>query len=248
MPHVGNDVVDLADPGKKGKSRDVRFISRVFTAGERERIFGSARPEETLWTLWAGKEAAYKVAVKTDPGVCSIPRAYPVEWNRQGEGFLRAGTVQTPAGPVFLRVFREGDALHVIATDSFRENLEEIVAGIASAEQMGAGPVPSDEQASFLVRELLLRRLSECLGRSTSEMDIRRIKGPRGLGPPRVWLQGKPSALDVSLSHDGRFVACAFSRLSSEEIHQLRPINGKPPGGEVDCFLKGMKGMNFCPG
>jgi hypothetical protein len=206
-------VIDLADPGKAGKSRDVRFISRVFTSGERDCIFRSSNPDETLWILWAGKEAAYKAAMKTDPGVCSIPRGYPVELGEENGRPFGVGTVQTPAGPVFLRVFSSGDALHVIGTDSSPESLGGIVVDIASTEQMGAGPVPSDDEASFLARELLLRRLSECLGRSVSEMEIRRLKGPRGLGPPCLRIHGKPSTLDISMSHDGRFVACAFSRL-----------------------------------
>ncbi len=213
MPHVGNDVIDLTDPGKTGKSRDVRFISRVFTSGERDFIFRSSNPDETLWTLWAGKEAAYKVMMKSDPRVCSIPRAYPVELNKREDLLFRDGTVKTPAGTVWIRVFREDDAVHVIGTDPCPGYPEEIVGGVASVDSLESDADPSADRASFLVRESLLRRLSEFLGRSPSEMEIRRLEEHRGLGPPRVYIQGKPSALDISMSHDGRFVAYAFSRI-----------------------------------
>jgi phosphopantetheinyl transferase (holo-ACP synthase) len=210
--HVGNDVIDLTDPGKIGKSRDVRFINRVFTSGERDFIFCSTHPDETLWTLWAGKEAAYKVMMKTDPRVCSIPRAYPVELNKKDGLLFRGGTVTTPAGTVWIRVFREGDAVHVIGTDPCSGDLEEIHWGVVSVDSLEWGAVPSADRASLLVRECLFRRLSEFLGRSPCEMEVRRLKEHRGLGPPRVYIQGDPSALDISMSHDGRFVAYAFSR------------------------------------
>jgi len=151
--------------------------------------------------------------MKTDPRVCSIPRAYPVELNKRESLPFRGGTVTTPAGTVSIRVFREGDALHVIGTDPCPGYLEEIVGGIASADSLERGAAPSSDRASFLVRESLLRRLSEFLGRSPCEMEVRRLKEQRGLGPPRVYIQGKPSALDISMSHDGRFVAYAFSRI-----------------------------------
>jgi len=151
--------------------------------------------------------------MKSDPDVCSIPRAYSVEWNNKEERPFRVGTVQTPAGTVFIRVFREGDAVHVIGTDSCPKNPEEVVGEVTSADFPEGGGVPSADRASFLVREILLLRLSEFLGQSPCDMEIRRLKECRGLGPPRVFIQGKPFPLDISMSHDGRFVAYAFSRV-----------------------------------
>ena len=60
MPGVGNDVVDLKEPGNRGKSGDDRFLGRVFTAEERGLIAQAAAPDTRLWSLWAAKEAAYK--------------------------------------------------------------------------------------------------------------------------------------------------------------------------------------------
>lgn len=213
MHHVGNDVIDLKDPGKTGKILDARFISRVFTSGERNVIFRSPDPDETLWTLWAGKEAAYKVMMKVDPEVCSIPRAYPVEL-RTGEDLpFRDGTVATPAGTVWIRVFREGDALHVIGMNTCTGNQEQIVGCVESLDFLELDAAPSTDRESFLVRASLLRHLSGCLERDPRELEIRRLKGNRGLGPPCVYIQGEPSDLDISMSHDGRFVAWAFTRL-----------------------------------
>ncbi|PIP08679.1 MAG: hypothetical protein COX51_03190, partial [Syntrophobacteraceae bacterium CG23_combo_of_CG06-09_8_20_14_all_50_8] len=58
---VGNDIVDLTHPHAKGKSRDLRFLKRVFLPDEERQILASHEPDTMLWTLWTGKEAAYKV-------------------------------------------------------------------------------------------------------------------------------------------------------------------------------------------
>ena len=53
---IGNDIVDLAEPGVAGKEHDRRFMDRVFTPEERQRIFDAAAPTIALWRTWAAKE------------------------------------------------------------------------------------------------------------------------------------------------------------------------------------------------
>lgn len=212
MPLVGNDVIDLTDPAKAGKSRDARFIGRVFTSGERDRILNASDPDETLWTLWAGKEAAYKVMMKRDPRVCSIPRAYAVVLDGCGDPPFRSGFVATPAGTVRIRVIRKDGALHVIGMSSEPERPDDIAAGIEAADAPDGDPPPAVDRESFLVRAALLRHLPDVLKGNPGELEIRRLKAGRGLGPPRLYVRGEPSDLDISMSHDGRFVAWAFSR------------------------------------
>ena len=43
---IGNDIVDLAEPGVAGKERDRRFVDRVFTPDERARILGCGRADD----------------------------------------------------------------------------------------------------------------------------------------------------------------------------------------------------------
>jgi len=213
LPLVGNDVIDLTDPGKAGKSRDVRFISRVFTSDERHLILNSTDPDETLWTLWAGKEAAYKVMMKKTPGVCSIPREYAVSLDGCGEPSFDSGLVNTPVGTVRLCIFREGGALHVIGMSHAPEHPDDIVSGIESVSSPAEERPAAIDRESFLVRAALLLRLSDVLKGNPGEMEIRRMRFGRGLGPPRLYFQGEPSNIDISMSHDGGFVAYAFSRI-----------------------------------
>lgn len=63
--NLGNDIVDLADPRHSGKAHDRRFMDRVFSEIEQEEILAARRPDEALWTRWAGKEAAFKSLSKS---------------------------------------------------------------------------------------------------------------------------------------------------------------------------------------
>jgi phosphopantetheine--protein transferase-like protein len=75
---IGNDVVDLAEPGVAGKEHDRRFMDRVFTLEERARILDAAAPTIALWKTWAAKETAYKVASKIREGLVFRHRAFEV--------------------------------------------------------------------------------------------------------------------------------------------------------------------------
>ncbi|MCJ7628495.1 MAG: 4'-phosphopantetheinyl transferase superfamily protein, partial [Longimicrobiales bacterium] len=63
--HLGNDIVDLADPRHAGKARDERFLQRVFSDEEQADIRSSQNPDRALWLRWAGKEAAFKSISKS---------------------------------------------------------------------------------------------------------------------------------------------------------------------------------------
>lgn len=217
---IGNDVVDIGAAGARDKAGDRRFVDRVFRAEERRLINESPDPTLTLWRLWAAKEAAYKVARKLDPSLAFAHRDFAVDpasgvvvlgrrrvafTSVQGDGYvhataLAAGTdgPATAAGALLSRVARLG-------------------------EVPTAGPTPSPAELaschspeSVAVRALARDLLREC---GVTGAEIVRPPGLPGDGspsrprPPLVLLSGQPvPGLDLSLSHDGRFVAAAVCR------------------------------------
>ena len=202
MPGVGNDVVDLKDPENIGKSRDDRFLGRVFTAGERELIASAPSPDTLLWSLWAAKEAAYKAVSRVDPAVCSIPRQYRVvleTGNAAGTAIRLAGKVITPGGELALRVALTADWVHALAAGS-EAALDRICRHVEGLD--GAG------DPSAFVREALLREIARFLGCAAGDLSV--VKEPGGPGAPGVLFRGRLLAAEVSLSHDGRFAALAF--------------------------------------
>ncbi len=205
LPGVGNDVVDLKDPENIGKSRDDRFLGRVFTAGERELIASAPFPDTLLWSLWAAKEAAYKAVSSADPTVCSIPRRYRVvlEAEDATRKIVRlAGKVITPRGELVLEVAVSADWVHALAAGA-EEALKRLCRRVKRLEG-GKGVV----NPSAFVRGALLREIACRLDCPVGDLSV--VKNPDGLGAPRVLFRGELLAAEISLSHDGRFAAFAF--------------------------------------
>ena len=203
MPPVGNDIVDLADPENIGKSGDERFCRRVFNPEELSLIANSDRPDTILWALWAAKEAAYKAISRGDPSVCSIPRKYPVIIETGAQPVSSAplqGRVITPLGELSLQIFIKDDLLHVIAAGT-ADDLTRIVSRV---EQMDA---ERDDPSSF-AREILLEEIARHLCCHADDLSVAKEK--RRPWAPFVLFRGSRLPAEISLSHDGRFVAYAF--------------------------------------
>lgn len=222
---IGNDIVDLAEPGVAGKERDRRFMDRVFTSSERAHILGSAAPTLALWKTWAAKETAYKIAGKLREGVVFAHRAFEVEpdgWSS------RRARVRFEHLDIRVRWVLARDYVHCIGHLA-RERASggawpprggngardwcRLSAGIVHEAQAIDGRLTTAEQASVHSTpseraRLLARRLMERWDVHGAE--IVRLWRSWGWSPPVVAHEGAPlTAFDVSLSHDGRFVAAA---------------------------------------
>ena len=205
LPGVGNDVVDLKDPENIGKSRDDRFLGRVFTAGERELIASAPSPDTLLWSLWAAKEAAFKAVSSGDPTVCSIPHRYRVvlEAEDAKRKIVRlAGKVITPRGELVLEIAVSADWVHALAAGA-EEALKRLYRRVKRLE---GGKGAADPSA--FVRGELLREIARRLDCPVGDLSV--VKNQDGLGAPRVLFRGDLLAAEVSLSHDGRFAAFTF--------------------------------------
>ncbi len=233
MPPVGNDVVDLKHPENRGKSRDDRFLGRVFTKQERDRIAGAERPETLLWVFWAAKEAAFKVVSRDDPTVRSTTRRYDilldvgyecktVNGAEKSAGpvapigqdpcraadpsgmseMCLAGRAITPRGELALRIIVTNDYVHALSAAT-KSDLDSVFQRV---DRMDVGEDPGG--ASDFVRRQLLREIARCLDCPLGELSVG--KEPLGPGAPFVLYREQPLAVDISLSHDGRFAAFAF--------------------------------------
>ena len=224
---IGNDIVDLNHPGNRGKSRDRRFVSRVFTPEERERIDGADAPDAVLWMLWAAKEAAFKAAVKRRQGIPFIPRMYSVALEDRsysgdcGQGnphgismasgieeersAAHCGVVMTPAGPVELSCFRSAGHVHCVAVVNGAYRTAQPDSGVRAFVRKLTGPA----DPSIARRLETIHYLASALRISPYFIRIRREKMGAESGPPRIFMEGRPADIDISLSHDGRYIAFA---------------------------------------
>jgi phosphopantetheine--protein transferase-like protein len=207
-PWIGNDIVDLAEPGVAGKERDSRFVDRVFTPEERARILAAAAPTIELWKTWTAKEAAYKVASKIREKVVFAHRAFEVAVEERHEAWVRFEDLV-----VRVRWEIERDYIHCVG--ELRGAAQTCVEAIANQRQLLAGALTPAEHASVhspasVRARLLARRLLEQWNLRGAE--VLREWRTRGWGPPVLARQGEPlTGFDISLSHDGRFVAAALA-------------------------------------
>ena len=218
---IGNDIVDLAEPGVAGKEQDRRFMDRVFTPDERARILASAAPTIALWKTWSAKEAAYKIACKLRERVVFVHRAFEVE---PGTPNTLGHWAQVRFDGLDIRVSWETarDYVHCVGqliqqsagdASAALSAPRRILSDIVHHGHVLCGTLTTTEQASVhstpsARARLVARRLFERWELQGAE--VLRQWREWGWSPPVVALEGRPLAgFDVSLSHDGRFVAAS---------------------------------------
>jgi phosphopantetheinyl transferase (holo-ACP synthase) len=193
-------VIDLGDrPAVTARHRQ-RFIERVCAPSERALLekWGQASfsSEQLLWSLFAAKEAAFKVVCKLGPTPVFAHRKFVVAADLKSVTF----------GAWTLRLAIEADAERVHAVAATFDPLP-----LGHVERIAAG---ADESAA--ARALLKASVARALGHPVEKLEVVRAPDASrwdGLGAPRLLLKGQPLALDVSLSHEGRFVACVFAAI-----------------------------------
>ncbi len=193
---IGNDVVDLGDAESRAAGRHARFDDRVFAAVERELIAASPLGERARWVIWAAKESTYKAARKEDPRTVFAPRRFLVRFE---SATVRSEITLGASVRVGDRRFRvdvavDADHVHAVAYAA-ADPPDPIWTAVGSH----AGVAPTDA-----VRRLVVATLSRGLGLPPDDLAIRRDGRI-----PTLWLRGRRSLADLSLSHHGRFVAFA---------------------------------------
>jgi phosphopantetheinyl transferase (holo-ACP synthase) len=186
---VGNDVVDLTGAAARNAFANRRFVERVCDDDEVRRV----RSARDLWTLFAAKEAAYKALVKlgTDPGFR----------HRSLHVALDGRSVCHGATRLALSLTGDVDHVHALAWTGGPTP-------VARLERTDGGWADESRRA----RALLCALVADAASCELSELQVvrdRRDGAWDGFGPPRVERAGRPIEADVSLSHDGEFVAAA---------------------------------------
>jgi len=225
---LGNDVVDRKETGAQDKHLDGRFVGRVFTFEEAAAIRQATDPTLALWMIWAAKESVFKVIRKLDPEVVFAHRDFFV-----GEEFLaRIGKAAPSGGRLNSRiVHKENDFALML---NWSEEFVHCLAGwrrrgILHSEELEALTAVRIETMTRIPCDLSARELDSVHSEESRQV---RLLAKRLLGehhelhraelvrertltrflPPEVLDEGQPAVgIDLSLSHDGRFVAAAIT-------------------------------------
>lgn len=206
MPYVGNDIVDLREPANAGKSRDSRFLKKILTSVEIEFVQNAENPDKSLWSLWACKETAYKFKKKSCADAAFLPRLWKVIL-KNPESACSDGEVKiTDAETVYIRLFSHSRYVHCVGADS-PADLDRLVCKVEAL------PEKENEKRidpSLFVRKCLALSIADFFRLNLSDIKINRVQDKSELQPPHVYIAGKKSDIDISISHDGHLVAYAF--------------------------------------
>jgi len=238
---VGNDVVDLTNPRTEGRGSDERFVGRVFDADEQAAIRAAGASDLELWSRWAAKEAGFKAISKAlGAPPAFVHRSFKVAWTESrdaAEGVVRVGTVRYYDHVARVTVEVWPGSVHAVAECPERVgedvHIERRVATLENPGSRWAGPLEELRRAltereadavysreSAAVRIGARADLAERLGVNEQRLEIVCAPGPASQRPPRVLLDGQDAPADVSLSHDGRWIAWAIWVDRSQEARQ----------------------------
>jgi hypothetical protein len=206
---VGNDVVDLRDADARPESFRARFDARVFDADERRAIARDPEPLARRWAHWAAKEAAFKLARQVDPGFVFTPGRLIAEFEAPERGVTGSGERWCKGWLAMPRALPTGERM--LALRSFETDTRVHVVAAPSDTDWGAVDVgieeidPGTADASAAVRSLAVGAIARGLG-----IDAARLAIGRRERIPTVELDGVRTALSISLSHHGAWVAYAM--------------------------------------
>ena len=206
MPYVGNDIVDLREPANAGKSRDSRFLKKILTDAEIDFVQNAENPDKALWSFWSCKETAYKIIKKKCVDAAFLPRRWTVIL-KKSESACLDGEVKIPdAEAVYVRLFSHSRYVHCVGAD-YPADLDRL---ISKVEVLPEKENEKRIDPSLFARKCLALSIADFFRLNLSDIKINRVQDKSELQPPHVYIGGKKSDIDISLSHDGHSLLMHF--------------------------------------
>ena len=206
MPHIGNDIVDLKQPDNLKSSMDSRFPKKVLTVSEVEFVQNAQNPARALWSFWACKETAYKIIKKINPDASFLPRQWVVCLSPPSRHFIDAIVLVSENQTIYSRLFLDDHYVYCMGSE-VAEALDDV---ICEAIKLPAGNDGETENGNSFLRQCALLKIAQHFHLNPADLKIERKRAGGELSPPYVLKGDSRLAIDISLSHDGRFCAYAF--------------------------------------
>lgn len=119
------------------------------------------------------------------------------------------GLVNVPdKGKVYIRLFSNRGYVHCVGADKLAV-LGKIICGVENLPEEETDP-------SLFSRLCLAQSLAKRFSLNFHQIKIKRKKEKGELQPPSVYIDSRKTDIDISLSHDGRFVAYVATLADSE--------------------------------
>jgi len=161
-------------------------------------------PDLALWSFWACKETAYKVVKKYLSAVGFVPRQWNVVLKTNRSEYAEGNVDLLGKERIHVRLFSNPDYVHCVGTDNLKL-LNRLI------WRVKALPEKEKINPSLFLRHCVTHDLAKIFSLKSDHIKIKRTKQDGELQYPQVYIDEKKANIDFSLSHDGRFVAYAFS-------------------------------------
>lgn len=223
---LGNDIVDLSVSRTNLKHLENnfnRFLSRVFTKKEQDIILMANYMPKILWAIWAAKEAAYKALKKQFPTIIFSHKLFEVtedtliELPNINQYKEISGTLLYNKHLVTLKWQYNINFIHCIAilTNKIFNNWQLIYHNITEdLEQLNIATIKQDftarELDSIYSEQSLKTRFyaKQFLKSHNFDINIEIIRSNES--PPTLFVGQKQLNHEISISHDGKFMAVCF--------------------------------------
>lgn len=210
-PTLGNDIVDRRDPDNAQSAQNARYARRILSPDEFKLMPRAAQPELWMWAMWAAKEAIFKAISGDGCRIAYNPRAMCVACDDAGvrpSHFADVSGQRVAEGAQCrFEWLWNHNFVHCVVTSRGREPL----ARAAPLAQFSKDVALSDSEfPSVAVRQLACDHARDC--RIVARDAVLKVS-PRRTDDRRPEFLSDDRPLDdvlLSLSHDGRFVACAL--------------------------------------
>ena len=178
----------------------------MLTAAEIEFVQNAQNPARALWSFWACKETAYKVINKIRPDASFLPRQWEVCLSPPARHFIDAMVLVSDKQTIYSRLFLNDDYVHCVGSE-VAEALDGVICEVI---KLPAGTDGEAKNGHSFLRECASHKIAQHFHLNPSDLKIERKQAGSELSPPYVLKGDLRLAVDISLSHDGRFGAYAF--------------------------------------
>jgi len=197
---IGNDIIALNDPDNLRSFSNHRYLEKVFTQTERSFIneFEDPHLPQLFWTL---KESVYKTLVKMGCRYRFCPINLEIDTERIRFNQQIVVQVSYKAHLIVAKAFQFPDYIHSIAATDLNE-IERINYKVFEIKPLQVGA------QSHLVREFFIANYARDFSVSAEDLNIH---SDYKTGVPAVVCNGIVCNIDLSFTHDGVYVAYAYS-------------------------------------
>jgi len=149
------------------------------------------------------------VIKKSRPDAPFLPRQWQVVFNKSKSIYSDGEVIIPGKEKVYVRLFFNPQYVHCIGADCLTA-LDKLIWSV------DALPEKEKINPSLYLRYCLGQSLAKNFSLKFHQIKIKRTRENGELQPPRVYVDGKKTDIDISLSHDGRFVAYVVSQAENE--------------------------------